>query len=199
MQKLPGLVASVTIGLMSALPLSASTAADGPAEAPPATFTGRQYVDSQGCVYIRAEVGGAVTWAPRLTPRNEVLCGFEPTFGGGGVAATGSLPTVQPDTPPVVSEAPPASDIVAVQETASNGVAARPVATAPVVAARPVAAQKVVRRVVKPAAQTGIPAGYRPVWDDDRLNPLRAKGTASGEAAMRRKWTDTVPMKLITN
>jgi hypothetical protein len=41
-----------------------------------------------------------------------------------------------------------------------------------------------------------IPRGYTRVWDDDRLNPNRARGTAAGEAQMRAIWTDDVPMQL---
>lgn len=41
-----------------------------------------------------------------------------------------------------------------------------------------------------------IPRGYARVWDDDRLNPNRARGTAAGEAQMRAIWTDDVPMQL---
>lgn len=44
---------------------------------------------------------------------------------------------------------------------------------------------------------TAAPRGYRPVWEDGRLNPRRAEGTARGEAAMRRLWTDTVPMRTV--
>ena len=43
----------------------------------------------------------------------------------------------------------------------------------------------------------GIPKGYRPVWEDDRLNPRRAHGTVAGKAAMDLVWTQTVPRRLI--
>jgi hypothetical protein len=38
-----------------------------------------------------------------------------------------------------------------------------------------------------------VPAGYKPAWEDDRLNPLRGVGTADGQAAQDRVWTRQVP------
>lgn len=63
-----------------------------PAEIPPPTFTGRQYVDSRGCAFIRTGFGGQVTWVPRLTLQKQPVCGLAPSLGGGRVAAAALAP-----------------------------------------------------------------------------------------------------------
>ncbi|KJS42688.1 MAG: hypothetical protein VR71_13350, partial [Roseovarius sp. BRH_c41] len=91
-----------TVALLGAGDLSAQTlrTASEPAEFPPSSYQGRQYVDSAGCVYVRAGVAGNVTWVPRVTRGRDQLCGFQPSLA----------PSVQAAAPapaqPVVQAAP---------------------------------------------------------------------------------------------
>lgn len=188
--------------LVFAVPALASTDLAEPAETPPFDFAGRQFVDSRGCAYIRAEVDGAVSWIPRLASDRTVLCGFQPTFSSEVAASTGSLPVVRPDTPPAevetapvvlaaaVAERRPAAkpDPAAAKVVRVNGTSAAPAAKQPVYRAAPAAPSR---------TATSAPRGYRQVWDDGRLNPQRGKGTPRGEEMMRRIWTDDVPMRLV--
>jgi hypothetical protein len=39
------------------------------------------------------------------------------------------------------------------------------------------------------------PPGWKAAFDDGRLNPQRGRGTAGGDIATSRLWTDTVPRR----
>lgn len=118
--------------VLSGLTVGHAQTNGGPAEVPPASFEGREYTDSRGCVFLRSTFGGQVTWIPRYGPDRMPVCGATPTQ----IAAPASEPETAPEP---VAEAAPAP------------VAAAPVASAPVATTTRPAAAPAPRRAAAPA------------------------------------------------
>lgn len=247
------------LGAVCAFGLSVSQAAlaqdlrdvSGPAETPPASFTGTQYVDSKGCVFLRSAGIGPVTWIPRVSRDRKLICGQTPTFA----KATQPRVVRPAPAPVVVAQRPAPTPVVSTPVTAPVAAAVQPAAAPRIVPVRTVTptrpSSQIVRRtlhsgqsacpnasrssqpyigrgsgvrcgpqtegiasgqavetqiapavVTPPAATTtqtvnraatgwlpgwaqkapddrtgrvisGTPEGFRPVWEDDRLNPQR--------------------------
>jgi hypothetical protein len=87
----------IRVAALTAATVTASatfTLAQGvPAEIPPASYSGDQYVDSRGCIFVRAGVGGTTEWIPRVGRDRRQLCGYRPTLGGQTGTRTATAPS----------------------------------------------------------------------------------------------------------
>lgn len=95
--------------MVPALVLLAATAAGAeplrPAELPPSSFAGQQYVDSKGCMFVRAGRDGEVLWIPRVTRQGVPICGSPPSGRRVPVVEeVGVQPVPEAGTPKVSSE-----------------------------------------------------------------------------------------------
>lgn len=140
-----------------------------PAEIPPLTYKGNTYVDSAGCVFIRAGINGMPTWVPRLHRDKKQVCGYKPTVvAQSGPAAkkpsnvTVIQPTIVADAPAAAPKAPAARVTTTkkpVKTVASIKASTKTAAVAPKVAvAMPKAKQQ-----PQPLAQAAIKVPARQV------------------------------------
>ncbi|MGJ8602933.1 MAG: hypothetical protein ACSHXH_02325 [Marivita sp.] len=197
-------VALVAAGFLLAPAASAQGLQVGPpAELPPASFDGRQYVDSRGCVYVRAGVDGAVNWVPRVSQDRRLICGQTPSLSRPQTITAAAQPAPVIITPEPVVTAPVRT--VRAQAAAPRQVGAQPrqiAQTHQTVQHRPqVREERIVpKHVYDSQGDTliAVPKGYQPAWDDDRLNPHRAHMTRQGHAATQQVWSNTVPRRLLT-
>ncbi len=149
-------VIAASVGI-SALPAKSLREGATPAEFPPASFKGGQYVDSKGCIYIRAGIDGNVTWVPRVSRKRQQICGYKPSLTAAEIAnapitkPTGAAPIQITVAPTATAPSKPAQ-VAAPAKPQTSGSTPAPVATvAP--AAKPVPAA-VASALAKPETKT---------------------------------------------
>ncbi|MCI2399187.1 SPOR domain-containing protein [Aliiroseovarius subalbicans] len=104
-------VISLSLSTTGAQALTLAQAAQ-PKELPPAGYTGNTYVDSRGCAYVRAGLGGTVNWVPRVGSNRKVICGLAPTF-----SHQATTPVVVPPAPTPVAPTVPTTTTTAAATT----------------------------------------------------------------------------------
>ena len=174
------LVSALAVSVALAGPGVAQSVSDlgGPAEFPPSGYSASQYVDSRGCVFIRAGYGGQETWVPRVTQQRQVLCGYQPSIGGSTAVAEAPATPQAPAEPRPVSIAPvtiavaparPVQQTVTIRQVPAQAAApVRPATTTPPAATTTTAA--VATRPVNCANLPGS-AGQFMRGDNERCGP----------------------------
>lgn len=93
-------------GMISPVLGQSVRAVGGPAEVPSAKFQGQQYVDSRGCVFMRAGLGGRTQWVARIGRDRKPMCSETTAREASARLAAPDAAASNPAAPVVVAAAP---------------------------------------------------------------------------------------------
>ena len=125
-----------------------------PAEQPPASFSSNQYVDSDGCVFIRVGRGEQTSWVPRVNRARQVVCGYRPSLSGGAAQVAAAPAQTRPATSAGVVDLTAGMQSPSRTSAVASVPRGTPVSAAPVV--RSVAPATTARTVAAPVVTTAI-------------------------------------------
>jgi hypothetical protein len=193
-----------------------------PASAPHPNVVNDIYVPGFG-EGLASDVGGSMqgdVYVPSATMASSAGMVVNDVYVGPSAQAGGVLPAAASAGGMVVNDVyvgPSASTQMAGATTSASGTVVNdiyvgPSSAAPAAAVSVAGAGSVVNDVYVPSGQSGsgavrvsipdaygsqVPAGYRQVWEDDRLNPHRGPRSSSGDATMYAVWSQDTPMRAL--